>query len=307
MAVSSSTLTFRELLERQWERGRFVCVGLDPDLGRIPSSVTGRTPGEKVYNFLQPIIDATAPIIGCYKPQSAYFERLRGEGSYVLQRVVRRIRRVAPGVPIILDAKRGDIGDTNEGYVDAFFDWLEVDALTINPYLGQIANLPFLEQAKRGLIVLCRTSNNGAGEFQDRLVLPTAEEAQRWGIPAEVPMPFYQLVAYRVSREWNTGGNCCLVAGATWPLELKEIRAIVGDEVPLLIPGIGAQGGDIKATVQAGADSRGRGMIINNSRGILYAHQQRTDLEPRDFAQASADAAQAMHDQITAALAARKE
>ncbi len=167
-----------------------------------------------------------------------------------------RIHTVAPDVPVILDAKDMDIGNTNTGYVRMAFEYCQADAITINPYLGMEAAQPFLDQKDKGIIVLCRTSNKGSGEFQDLLI--------------KSDMPLYQYVASRVAKYWNKNGNCALVVGATYPNELAQVRRIVGD-MPILIPGIGVQGGDVEATVKAGRDSRGQGMIINASRSIIFA------------------------------------
>lgn len=225
-----------------------------------------------------------------YKPQSSYYEALGAEGSATLKATVDYIHEVAPEVPIILDAKRADIDSTNEGYIKAHFDYQGFDAITLHPYMGQESLQPLLDQKDKGLIILCRTSNSGADEFQDRLVTPTAEEATQWGIKPK-PIPLYQLVAYRVAREWNNNNNCCVVVGATYPEEMAEVRLIIGD-MPILIPGIGAQGGDIEATVKAGQNSHGQGMIINSSRGILYASTG------PDFAEAARTETQRLHDEI---------
>jgi orotidine-5'-phosphate decarboxylase len=294
---------FRQLLEAKWEQGKFVCLGLDPLLNRIPDTVGGRTPGERVYNFFAPIIEANVETAGCFKPQMAYFERLRGECMDTLLRVVEFVHRCDPTVPIILDAKRGDIGSTNEGYTETYFDWLGVDAVTISPYLGMKANPPFLDRANIGVIVLCRTSNDGSDEFQNRRMEITPAEAEQWGLSEGTTIPQYELVARRVATYWNANGNCALVVGATYPTELAVVRQIVGDDMPLLIPGIGAQGGSILDTVRA---ARGRSMIINNSRGINYAYERYSDLGPKQFAEASVRATREMHDKITAALAAMR-
>jgi len=172
-----------------------------------------------------------------------------------LANTIKFIHQVAPEVPVILDAKRADIGNTNKGYVQAAFEELGVDAITVHPYLGKEALQPFLNRGDKGVFVLVRTSNPGAGEFQDLQV--NGE-------------PLYQIVARQVATEWNKNNNCGVVVGATYPEELLLIRQVVGD-MPILIPGIGAQGGDVEKTVRAGKDSRGRGMIINSSRGIIFA------------------------------------
>ena len=168
-------------------------------------------------------------------------------------------------MPIILDAKRGDIGNTNEGYVKMTFDKLGVDAITVSPYLGKESLEPFLQRSDCGIIVLVKTSNPGAGEFQDLIVYP---ERSRRG------KPLYQVVAKRIATDWNTNGNCAVVVGATYPEELLQVRKIIGD-MPILIPGIGAQGGNVLETVKNGVNSKKQGIIISSSRGIIFASNPR--------------------------------
>ena len=256
-----SDRNFREMLEAQWSRGNFVCVGLDSEFGKIPESA--RRSGNEcnvsiantVVSFNRAIVEATKDLVCAYKPNAAFYEAHGDEGIGALQRTIADIHAIAPDVPVILDAKRADIGNTNAGYVDAAFGFLRADAITVHPYLGAEALHPFLARAEKGVIVLCRTSNPGAGEFQDLSV--NGE-------------PLYYFVARRVASDWNKNGNCALVVGATYPDELRKVREIVGD-MPLLIPGIGAQGGDVKKTVLAGKNNRGQGIIINSSRNIIFA------------------------------------
>lgn len=260
---------FMALLRAQWENGKFVCVGLDSELWKIPEAAQlsdstradrGIDSETSLIEFNRGIVDATEDIVCAYKPNIAFYEAYGNEGLSALHETIRYINQTAPDVPVILDAKRADIGNTNAGYVSAAFDYLNADAITVNPYFGGEALQPFLDRADKGIIVLCRTSNPGAGEFQDKYI-------------SVVPghnMQLYQYVARQVATEWNKNGNCLLVVGATNPEELAKVRSIVGD-MPILIPGIGAQGGDIEKTVTAGKDSRGQGMIINSSRGIIYA------------------------------------
>ncbi len=255
--------SFRALLDARWDARLFVSVGLDPDWDRLPDPVraaAGPDPDDAaralaVAGFCTAIVDATADLACAFKPNAAFFESFGAPGIAALDAVMRHIRAVAPAVPVIYDAKRGDIGSTNRGYVEDAFDRLGADAITVHPYLGREALLPFLDRADRGIIVLCRTSNPGGGEFQDLDV---------------GGKPLYCAVARRVAEGWNGAGNCAVVVGATYPDELAQVRRIVGD-MPILIPGVGAQGGDVRRTVEAGRDARGRGMIVNSSRGILYA------------------------------------
>jgi orotidine-5'-phosphate decarboxylase len=254
---------FRALLEARWDAGLFVSVGLDPDWDRLPaglraaagSDASDDAKAEAVRAFCIAIVDATADLACAFKPNAAFFERFGAAGIAALGAVTRHMRSRAPEVPVIYDAKRGDIGSTNAGYVEDAFDRLGADAITVHPYLGAESLRPFLDRADRGTIVLVRTSNPGGGEFQD---LAVGGE------------PLYRVVARRVAEHWNGKKNCAVVVGATYPQELAAVRALVGD-MPILIPGVGAQGGDVRLTVEAGRDARGRGMIINSSRGIIYA------------------------------------
>ncbi len=271
------------MLEAQWSRGNFVCVGLDSEFGKIPEfayqarlNSDGVSVEGTIVAFNRAIVEATKDLVCAYKPNIAFYEAHGAEGIAALQRTIADIHAIAPDVPVILDAKRADIGNTNAGYVQAAFEFLQADAITVHPYLGAEALQPFLARAEKGIIVLCRTSNPGAGEFQDLSV--NGE-------------PLYRFVARRVASEWNKNGNCALVVGATYPNELREVRGLVGD-MPILIPGIGAQGGDVAQTVTAGKDSRGWGMIINSSRGIIFASKS------EDFAEAARHETEKLRDLI---------
>ncbi len=285
---------FMELLHARFAEGKAVCVGLDLDLDQFPEYLRRRKADTdiRLYDFAERIIQLTADIVCAYKPNVAFYEAYGQAGMSALEDIIRFIHEAAPNIPVILDAKRGDIGSTNLGSVQAAFELLRADAITVNPYLGREALAPFLAQEDKGIIVLCRTSNQGAGEFQDSRVLidDAAEHAffeQSGGGMLNVCgqmqaiASLYQHVAYRVARHWNERGNCALVVGATYPAELGEVRRIVGD-LPLLIPGIGAQGGDIEATVRNGRDQHGQGMIINSSRGIIYAADPRAETQTLD-------------------------
>jgi len=271
-------MTFVEKLNRAWaSQDSLLMVGLDPNLERFPDELKGRP--DAVRTFCQGIVDATAPYVCGFKPQIAYFAGLQAEDQ--LLDVCRYIRRHYPHLPIVLDAKRGDIGTTAAQYAREAFERYEADAVTVNPYMGQDSLQPFLDYADRGVIILCRTSNPGGADLQDlRLADGT---------------PLYLHVAERVARQWNDGGQCALVVGATVPEELRQVRARAGD-LPLLIPGIGAQGGDIPATVQAGRTADGTGMMINSSRAVLYASGG------QDWADAAASVARDTRDAIRASL-----
>lgn len=278
-AKKQSTTTFLSQLEQRWQQHHFVCVGLDSDYERLPASVkSAGSVEEALFAFNREIIDATHDLVCAYKPNAAFYEAQGDAGLRALIRTVSSIKQSYPQIPVILDAKRADIGSTNLGYVSAAFDTIGVDAITVHPYLGREALAPFLARKEKGIIVLARTSNPGAGEFQDLLVGDARE-------------PLYQVVARRVANDWNSNGNCAVVVGATYPAELRQVRAIIGD-MPILIPGIGSQGGEVAATVEAGKDSRGWGMIISASRSIIFASAG------HDFALAARNATEQLRDEI---------
>jgi orotidine-5'-phosphate decarboxylase len=273
---------FKHLQTARWEKGKFVCVGLDSDYRRVPQFLKDRhkKAGATLVAFNKAIIDATSAVAGTYKFQSSFYEAEGTEGIEALQETVAYAHKKAPEVPLIIDAKRADIGSSNEGYTQTVFDHWKFDAVTVHPYLGGEALKPFLERTEKGIIVLCKTSNPGSGEFQNQTVTIQKEE-----------MPLYLWVAKQVANEWNTAGNCSLVVGATYPEEATKIRAIVGD-MTFLIPGIGAQGGDLAATVAACKNSQGTGMIINSSRGIIFAS------EGEDFAECAGQEAKSLNELI---------
>lgn len=274
-----------ELVKAQWGKGKFVCVGLDSDYSKIPESVRRADVEATMFQFNRAIIEATHDVVGFYKPNIAFYEAQFIDGLRALKSTIDFIHSIAPSVPVILDFKRGDIDNTNNGYVQLAFDWLNADAVTVHPYLGAEAMQPFLGRSEKGIIVLCRTSNKGADEFQDQR-LPFGK----------LGTPLYQYVAHQVESKWNQNGNCGVVVGATYPNELQHVRQIVGHDMPILIPGIGAQGGDLEKTVAAGKNSRGQGMIINSSRGIIFASKE------EDFANAARRETQKLHDAITKCL-----
>jgi len=257
--LKSSSL-FIKKLEKLWAEDKFLCIGLDPVSSRLPYGVSS------FFKFNKSIIDATHDHVLAYKPNSAFYEAEGAKGIEDLKKTVDYIKKNYPNIPVILDAKRADIGSTNDGYVKFVFDFLKADAVTVHPYLGKEAMEPFLKRKDKGVIVLARTSNPGAGEFQD--------------IKNKSGEPLYLTVAKRVANAWNENGNCLIVVGATYPKELTQIRGVVGD-IPILIPGIGAQGGDVEITVKAGMDSRTWGMIIHSSRAIIFASSG------KDFADAA--------------------
>lgn len=291
---------FMALLRAQWDRRKFVCVGLDPDLTKIPQFMRSEYVADIIVDFNKAIVDATKDLVCAYKPNVAFYEAHGAAGITGLRRTIEYINAVAPDVPVILDAKRADIGNTNAGYVDSAFKYLGADAITVHPYLGAEALQPFLDCEDKGIIVLCRTSNKGAGEFQD---LDVSIDQDEYNFLSDVGAgvggdscgghrtQLFKHIAYQVSRDWNKNSNCMLVVGATYPGELQKVRSIVGD-MPILIPGIGAQGGDVEKTVLAGKDSRRQGMIINSSRGIIYASSG------PDFAEAAREETFKLHNLI---------
>lgn len=243
---------FYEMIENAWiQKNSLVCIGLDSDLQKIPGHL--KTVENPIFEFNKALVDATADLVCAYKPQSAYYAAQSAESQ--LSMTIDYIHEHHPGIPVILDAKRGDIGSTAKMYAREVFDRFGADAVTVNPYLGGDTLEPFLERKEKGIIILCRTSNPGAGDIQD---LETGGKK------------LYEVVAEKAASEWNSNQNVLLVVGATYPVELKKIREIVG-EMPFLVPGIGVQGGDIEAAVINGRTENGGGMIINSSRGIIYA------------------------------------
>jgi orotidine-5'-phosphate decarboxylase len=262
---------FMSLLRARWRStGSPLCVGLDPDGARLPAAV-GRGPGAYL-EFCRAIVDATAAMVCAFKPQIAYFSAEGRENE--LEALIQHIHDVHPDIPVILDAKRGDIGDTARLYAREAFERYGADAVTVNPYLGKESVEPYFGWPTRGVVLLCRTSNPGSAWLQE--------------FPADAPV--YQRVAAG-ARDWNVHDNLMLVAGATYPEDLGQIRRIVGD-MPLLVPGIGAQGGDLGAVLQHGRAADGNGLVINLSRAVLYASSG------ADYAAAAAGAAAGFCDEV---------
>ena len=265
-------------LSQAWQtQNSLLCVGLDPEMARLPGHLLdSATP---YFDFCSAIVDATAPYVSAFKPQFAHFAAAGRETE--LAQLLGYIHERYPHLVTILDAKRGDIGSTAAYYATEAYERYGADAVTLSPYLGYESVAPYLAYAERGLVVLCRTSNPDSNWLQND--------------PAD-PEPVFERVARRVA-EWNEKGQCMLVAGATYPEELGRIRQLVGD-MPLLVPGIGAQGGDLVAVLQHGLDRQGAGLLISSSRGILYAEAQSGQRVSADFAQLSADAARTLRDEI---------
>ncbi|MBI4766313.1 MAG: orotidine-5'-phosphate decarboxylase [Deltaproteobacteria bacterium] len=266
-------MNFLETLTGAWRRNNsLLCVGLDPDLEKIPDHL--RSLKSPLFEFNRAIIDLTSDLVCAYKPQTAFYAAIGLERD--LEQTIAYIHDQHRGIPVILDAKRGDIGSTAGLYAQEVFDRYKADAVTVNPYLGRDALDPFLDRRDKGVIILCRTSNPGASDIQDLEV-----KGEK----------LYRVVARKAAQEWNRNGNVLLVVGATYPRELGEIRALVGN-MTFLVPGIGAQGGDLEKAVINGKTQDGTGMIINSSRGIIYAGGG------KDFARAAREAALRLKDEI---------
>jgi len=249
-------LTSLDQLKAHWSEGRFLCVGLDPDIDLIPPHIHQGRATDTIVAFNRAVVEATSNIVAAYKPNIAFYERFGPAGISALQETIATIRDLNPEVVVILDAKRGDIGNTNRGYVDSTFEYFGVDGTTVNPYLGFEALRPYADMRDKLMFVLCRTSNEGAEEFQG--LVCNGE-------------PLFLHVARRVSEHWNRdANNFGLVVGATSPEELALVRKEV-PELPLLIPGIGAQGGDVASVSRAIRSTGEPNVLINSSRGILYA------------------------------------
>ncbi len=270
--------SFRDQIEAAWAaQGSMLCLGLDPDPKRFPPCLAGTT--EPILEFCKAIADSTADLVCAFKPQFAYFA---SQGAEVqLEKLISYLKTHYPNIPVILDAKRGDIGSTAEHYAIEAFERYGADAVTVNPYMGKDSVEPYLQYAGKGVIILCRTSNPGGSDLQN---LNVSENGA-----------LFEKVAL-LAKEWNQSGQIALVVGATYPAEIARVRSIVGN-MPLLIPGIGAQGGDIDATVKSGAipGHPGVGMIINSSRAILYASAG------NDFAKAARKVAEQTRDALRAA------
>ncbi|HEY9095685.1 MAG TPA: orotidine-5'-phosphate decarboxylase [Hydrogenophaga sp.] len=278
-------MTFTHMLQRaQAQNQSLLCVGLDPDPARFPDHLKGNA--GRIYDFCAAVVDATADLVIAFKPQIAYFAAHRAEAQ--LERLVAHMKAVAPEVPVILDAKRGDIGSTAEQYAIEAFERYGADAVTLSPFMGFDSVQPYLKYHDKGAILLCRTSNPGGDDLQSQRL------ASLEGQP-----PLYEHVARLAQGPWNENGQLGLVVGATYPKEIERVRELA-PTLPLLIPGVGAQGGDAVATVRAGLRTDAEGhttgaVIVNSSRAILYA----SDAE--DFAKAARAEALRTRDVLNAA------
>ncbi len=272
--------SFRALLEDRWAEGKFLCVGLDSDLEKIPQSIQKENTRATIVAFNRAIIDATKDIACAYKPNPAFYETHGDEGWAALRETIVYIREIAPDVPVILDAKRGDIANTNELYAESAFEHMQADAITVHPYLGSESLQPFFDHKDKGIIVLSHTSNPGAREVQELVV---------------DGVPLYLRIARLSKEEWNKNGNCCVMVGATYPEQLAEVRRVVGD-MPILVAGVGAQNGEVEKMAKAGRDERGKGLVVNASRSIIFASSG------TDFAEVARTKASELHSQLKKAM-----
>ncbi len=269
-----------KLVTASRRQNSLLCVGLDPEPDHMPAQSHEVPVATAVVGFCHSIIGATLPYVCAYKPNLAFFEALGPGGMEAFQEVLGAIPAY---IPVIADAKRGDIGNTARNYASALFDVYGCDAATVSPYLGYDSVAPFLAYREKGVLLLCRTSNPGARDFQDLLVQEENGQTR----------PLYEVVARRV-QSWNEAGNCGLVVGATYPRELRAIRSLCPG-MPILVPGVGSQGGDLEASVEAGVDGYGERAIIAVSRAILYAS------DDSDYAAAAAYEARSLRDRINEA------
>ena len=268
-------MTFKDKLKNlTLKNNSLLCIGLDTDLDKLPVHLKKQKHPQ--FEFNKAVIDATFDLVCSFKPNIAFYEAQNMSGLLQLKFTLDHIKKNYPEIPVILDAKRGDIGNSNTGYAKLVFDYLNADAVTVHPFLGKQSLAPFLDRKDKGIFILCRTSNEGGGEFQDLKVNSR---------------PLYQIIAQHVIDDWNKNDNCALVVGATYPAELEIVRRLAND-MPLLIPGVGVQGGDLEKTVKAGVDKDGRNAVINSSRGIIFASQG------EDFADAARQQALNLKNQI---------
>ena len=245
-----------------------LCVGLDSEFDKIPEKFKSLKFPQ--FEFNEWLIKETYEYAAAFKLNSAFYEARGMRGMEELKMTIDYLNQNHPDIFTILDAKRADIGNTNKSYIFEIFDWLNFDAVTIHPYLGQEAVQPFLDRKDKISIVLCKTSNKGAGEFQDLEMRQSFNVAQY--------KPLWQIVAENVFGKWNKNNNCMLLIGATYPEEIKKIRKITGD-MTFLVPGVGIQGGDLQVVIKVGLNSEGLGLIINSSRDIIFSENPKEEAQ----------------------------
>lgn len=268
-------MTFYKKLDTAIEKNNsLLCVGLDSDVAKLPESVQKETYPQ--FTFNKALIDATHDLVLAYKPNPAFYESRGDRGVLELKMTCDYIRTNYPEIPVIIDAKRGDIGNTNAGYAQYVFDYLQADAITVMPYMGIESLAPYFAYSEKGIIVGCHSSNPGAKEFQELEISGK---------------PLYELVAEELVKQYGSNPNCFMFMGATFPEQLKSIRSVVGD-MTFLVPGVGSQGGSVKDTVEKGLNSQKKGMIINASRTIIFASLE------QDFVAKAREVAQTLRDEI---------
>lgn len=277
-------MTFHQKLEIISKKNNsLVCAGLDPDPKKIPPHL--RHLDYSLFEFNKAIIDKTYDFVCAYKPNPAFYEAFGNKGIVELKMTCNYIQQQYPEIPVIIDAKRGDIGNTNEGYAKFVFDYLEADAITVMPYMGIESLAPYFRREGKGIIVGCHSSNPGAKEFQEQIVLMNKGESN------EREILLYELVAEELIRKHGSNPNVLIFMGATYPEQLVNIRKIIGDMF-MLVPGVGAQGGEVKTFIEAGINSKNAGLIINSSRAIIYAS------DGEDFAEKAREEALRLRDEI---------
>ncbi len=268
-------MSFHDKLNTIIEKNNsLVCVGLDSDFDKLPESIKQKEYPQ--FEFNKAIIDATHDLVCVYKPNPAFYEARGDRGVRELKMTCDYINNQYTGIPVIIDAKRGDIGNTNDGYAKYVFDYLGADAITVMPYMGIESLAPYFKREGKGIIVGCHSSNPGAKEFQE---LKINEK------------PLYEIVAEELVKQYGTNPNTMIFMGATYPEQLTEIRKIVGD-MTFLVPGVGTQGGDVESTVKAGLNSQKNGIMINASRSIIFASRG------EDFAEKAREETKKLRDQI---------
>jgi len=277
---------FFKVIKKLWQKKLFLCIGLDSDYFKIPTDIKkGSGVTKTIFTFNKKIIDTTKNYVCCYKPNLAFYESAGEKGITALRKTIDYVHKNYPLISILLDAKKSDVENTSIAYSQFVFDYLKADAVTLNPYLGYDSLLPFIKRKNKGIFILAKTSNPDSSEFQDLIV----------NHPKLKKVPLYQAVAFQVANVWNKYGNCGLVVGATYPAQLGQIRKIA-PSLPILIPGIGTQKGDLKKTIQNAKDKNNQGFIINSSRDIIFASIK------KDFAQTAKKQAKIISTKITQTL-----
>jgi len=258
---------------RPWDQKPALCVGLDSEISKLPKQWQSKVEPQWSYN--QWVIEQTADFVDAYKLNTAFYEARLADGWREMAKTIEFLHTEYPDKFVIVDAKRADIGSTSQAYATALFDQLGADAVTLSPYLGSDALEPFLSRTDKFPIILCKTSNPGSAEFQDKLVTLSTEQERSFFGNKQDSVPLWQYVAYQVSQHWNQHNNCMLVVGATYPSELQSVRQLVGD-MPILVPGLGAQGGDLSSVLQTGCNRQGGGLLLSVSRDIIFADDPRS-------------------------------